>query len=184
MNPAGLAHHLLQRVRAWRVRHSGVRLGPGSSLGPGIRTRLLLSNGRKGSIVVGADNRWEAGIVVDTYGGSITIGPRVFLGPYVVIYGHGGVEIGEDTLVSMHCRILSSDHAIPPVTQRIRWAPDILKPTRIGHDVWLGAGVTVLGGVTIGDGCVVGAGAVVTRNLPAGSIAHGVPARVVRQRPA
>jgi acetyltransferase-like isoleucine patch superfamily enzyme len=40
----------------------------------------------------------------------------------------------------------------------------------------------VLGGVTIGDGCVVGAGAVVTGDLPAHSIAFGVPARVVRSR--
>jgi acetyltransferase-like isoleucine patch superfamily enzyme len=44
--------------------------------------------------------------------------------------------------------------------------------------------VTVLGGVTIGDGSVVGAGAVVTRDLPAYSIAHGVPARVTGSRPA
>jgi acetyltransferase-like isoleucine patch superfamily enzyme len=42
--------------------------------------------------------------------------------------------------------------------------------------------VTVLGGVTIGDGCVVGAGAVVTKNLLPGSIAVGVPARVVGSR--
>ena len=53
----------------------------------------------------------------------------------------------------------------------------------IGHDVWLGARVVVTAGVTIGDGCIVGAGAVVTRNLPPGSIAVGVPARVVSQRP-
>lgn len=112
------------------------------------------------------------------------IGNHVFLGPHVIIYGHGGVEIGDDCLIAMHCRILSSEHTIPPLDRHIRWEPDILKPTRIGRDVWLGAGVTVLGGVTIGDGCVVGAGAVVTRDLPAGSIAKGIPARVTGQRPA
>ena len=52
----------------------------------------------------------------------------------------------------------------------------------IGNDVWLGTGVIVLAGVTIGDGCVVAAGAVVTKDIPAGSIAGGVPARVLRAR--
>ena len=59
--------------------------------------------------------------------------------------------------------------------------PSRLLPTKFDRDVWLGAGVTVLGGVTIGDGCVGGAGAVVTQDLPAYSVAIGVPARVVRQ---
>ena len=52
----------------------------------------------------------------------------------------------------------------------------------IGDDVWLGARVFVGTGVTIGDGCVVSANSVVTRDLPAGAIAAGVPARVVRRR--
>ena len=58
----------------------------------------------------------------------------------------------------------------------VRSQPDLLLPTKIGRDVWLGAGVTVLGGVTIGEGCIVGAGAVVTKDLPPGSISHGTPA--------
>lgn len=56
------------------------------------------------------------------------------------------------------------------------------KQTTIGHDVWIGVGVTVVGGVEIGNGCIVGAGAVVTRDLEPYSIAVGVPARVTRRR--
>jgi acetyltransferase-like isoleucine patch superfamily enzyme len=52
----------------------------------------------------------------------------------------------------------------------------------LGGGGTIGAGVTVLGGVTIGDGCVVGAGAVVTKDLPPGSIARGVPAVVADHR--
>ena len=112
------------------------------------------------------------------------MGADVFLGPHAVVYGQGGVVIGDGCLIAMHCRILSSEHSVPPQGRPIRAEPDILKPTRLGRDVWLGAGVTVLGGVTLGDGCIVGAGAVVTRDLPAGAIAVGVPARITGQRPA
>ena len=54
------------------------------------------------------------------------------------------------------------------------------RPVRIGNDCWLAAGVTVCPGVTIGDNCVIGAGSVVTRDVPANSLAAGVPCRVIR----
>lgn len=122
-------------------------------------------------------------MILRPYGGSIRLGENVYLGPGAVVFGHGGVEIGSSTLVSMHCRILSSNHAVPPRGVEIRSRPDVLLPTKIGRDVWLGAGVTVLGGVTIGEGCVVGAGSVVTHDLPAYAVAVGTPARNVRERP-
>ena len=50
---------------------------------------------------------------------------------------------------------------------------------RIGNHVFLGANATVLPGVTIGDGAVIGAGSVVTHDVPAGTVAVGVPARVI-----
>jgi acetyltransferase-like isoleucine patch superfamily enzyme len=122
------------------------------------------------------------GVELNTFGGSIRIARRVWLGPYVVIYGHGGVEIGESTLVSMHCTILSSNHTIPPVGVLIRDMPDELLPTKIGRDVWIGANAVIIGGVTIGDGAVVAAGAVVTKDVGAGALVAGVPAKVVRTR--
>jgi maltose O-acetyltransferase len=53
-------------------------------------------------------------------------------------------------------------------------------PVSIGDDVWLGAGVLVLPGVTVGDRSVVAAGAVVSEDVPADSLAVGIPARIVR----
>ena len=141
-----------------------------------------MGHGRSGEIKLAAQCQVSRGGCLHAWGGRITLAENVFIGPYVVIYGHGGVVIGSNTLLSMHCRILSSNHTVPPPGTLIRSQPDILLPTRIGNDVWLGAGVTVLGGVTIDDGCVVGAGAVVTRDLPPNSIALGVPARVVGSR--
>ena len=54
------------------------------------------------------------------------------------------------------------------------------KPVHIGNNCWLGASVTVCPGVTIGDDCVIGAGSVVTRDIPSGCFAAGVPCKVIR----
>lgn len=136
-----------------------------------------------GRITLGKYSELSQGVILRAWGGVIELHQNVFLGEYAVIYGHGGVVIGDNTLISMHCRILSSNHEVPARSEMIRSRPDILLPTKIGRDVWLGAGVTVLGGVTIGDGCVVGAGAVVAHDLPSYSIAVGVPAKVIKERP-
>lgn len=182
--------HIIQRrgatIASWCrlafARASGVTAGSGTTVESGVELALGRGPARQGRLLLGSRNRVARGVILHPYGGSIETGIDVYLGPYTVIYGHGGVTIGKDTLVSMHCRILSSNHEIPPAGTIMRSRPDVVAPTRIGRDVWLGAGVTVLAGVTIGDGCVVGAGAVVTHDLPANTIAVGVPARVTGPR--
>ena len=53
-------------------------------------------------------------------------------------------------------------------------------PIVLGKRVWIGSNSTILQGVTIGDNAVIGAGSVVTKDIPAGCIAAGVPARIIR----
>lgn len=138
----------------------------------------------RGEIVVGDACELNQGVELNPFGGSIRVANRVWLGPYVVIYGHGGVEIGEWTMVSMHTTIVSSNHTIPTMDRCMRWEKDVLLPTRIGRDVWIGANAVILGGVTIGDGAVVAAGAVVTKDVECGAVVAGNPAGVLRKRDA
>jgi acetyltransferase-like isoleucine patch superfamily enzyme len=175
--------------RLWRARRHGVNCSSEVQLAAGIDFNLgsefpnsFRPPDTTGRITLSPGCWIEQGCVLWAFNGHITLHPSVFLGPYVVIYGHGGVEIGERTLVAMHSVIVSSNHTVPPANIVLRDQPDIVEPTRIGRDCWLGAGVKVMAGVTIGDGCVVGAGSVVTKDLPAHAIAHGVPARVIGSR--
>jgi len=176
--------HLFSRFRVTYKKYASRDLSLGSNITIGKQVVFETHRALKGksSISIGDECEIEAGVRLEAWGGHIHLERNVFVGPQTIIYGHGGVDIGEDTLISMQCKILSSNHSIPPTSVRVRSMPDILLPTRIGKDVWLGAGVTILGGVTIEDGAVIGAGAVVTRNIPAFSIAYGVPAKVVGSR--
>lgn len=54
-------------------------------------------------------------------------------------------------------------------------------PIRIGNHVWIGSRATILKGVSIGDGAIIASGAVVSRDVEAGSIVAGNPARVVKE---
>jgi len=178
---ARVSTHLRLFQSRWQIlflRLAGVRIASGCFVGPGCDLMPGNETARRGSIDIGSGSELASNVVLYPYNGTIHLGQNIHLGPGTVLYGHGGIIIGDDCVIAMHCRILSSEHTIPPKNRHIRWEADILKPTRLGKDVWLGAGVTVLGGVTIGEGCVVGAGAVVASDLPPYAIAYGVPAQV------
>jgi acetyltransferase-like isoleucine patch superfamily enzyme len=84
-------------------------------------------------------------------------------------------------MIGPFCYITDADHGTEP---NLPVPKQLMKtaPVNIDTEVWLGAGVKVLKGVTIGKGAIIGAGAVVTRDVPPGAIAAGVPARVIGQR--
>ena len=132
-------------------------------------------------IYIGTRCRIKEFCILDSYGGSIKLGQQVLLGQGSTIHGHGCVEIGDYTLIGAHTTILSNNHSFAQLPNLIQDQPEIMKPTTIGRNVWIGASVVVLAGVTIGDNSVIGAGAVVTHSIPLGSLAYGVPATVRRQ---
>jgi len=112
------------------------------------------------------------------FGYNIRLGDRVFVNYNAVMLDVAPITIGDDTLIGPNVQLLTPTHPLDPTLRREKW--EAAKPIAIGRNVWLGGGVIVCPGVTIGDDAVVGAGAVVTRDLPAGAVAVGNPAKVIR----
>ena len=113
------------------------------------------------------------------YGANIMIGARCFANFGLTALDVAAVTIGDDVQIGPHVQLLTPTHPVEPEPRRAKW--EAAEPISIGDNVWLGGGVVVCPGVTIGADTVVGAGAVVTRDLPAGVLAVGSPARVVRE---
>ena len=113
---------------------------------------------------------------------NISIGKNVAIGEFCFLDGNGGIEIGDWTLIAHNCSLISEDHSFNRTDIPIYYQKKEIAPIKIGKDVWLGCGVTVLKGVTIGDGAIIGAGSVVTKDIPSYAIARGVPAKVIKFR--
>ncbi|MDF9798364.1 acetyltransferase-like isoleucine patch superfamily enzyme [Catalinimonas alkaloidigena] len=169
-------------LRASFFNLKGILVDPSVTIGRNVQLKTGANNKDKGKLKIAERCILTTGVILECWGGSIEIERSTFIGPYTVIYGHGGVKIGNNTLISMHTKIISSNHTIPERNINIKSCPDIQMPVSIGNDVWIGAGATILGGVTIGNGCVVAAGAVVTKSIPSYSIVAGIPAKIIRKR--
>jgi acetyltransferase-like isoleucine patch superfamily enzyme len=181
------AFQTLRRVHVvgWRVRHAlywnahaGTSIPWQTRIAPG--GRILLET--RGTVRLGRGCQLCHHTVLAPYGGSITLGERVFVGEQTILYGHGGLTIGDDTMIGPLCAVVPMSHGIERTDVPIAQQAITQKGIRIGRDCWLGAGVKVLDGVEIGDGCVIGAGAVVRESLPPYTVAVGVPAKIVARR--
>ena len=123
-------------------------------------------------------------IVVNTpfwcdYGYNTSVGDYFFANHNCQILDGGKVTFGDHVFIAPNCTFTTAEHALD-VEQRNEGL-EVSLPITVGNNVWIGAGVTVLGGVTIGDNTVIGAGSVVTKDIPSGVVAVGVPCRVLRK---
>jgi acetyltransferase-like isoleucine patch superfamily enzyme len=163
--------------RAW----APLALAGCDQLGPGARVRgWPVVENEGGRIVIGRRFCvWSHLGRVELYAGpgaTLAIGDDVFVNHGTVLSASCGVRIGDRVNIAPRCTLLDNDfHGTDE-----RGAPPRRAPIVLEDDVWLGTGVIVLRGVTIGRGSVVAAGAVVTRDIPPGVLAGGVPARVLR----
>lgn len=110
------------------------------------------------------------------------VAERAGLGAGSWFIGGAPIILGRRLRMGPQCMFITNDHGIPADYQTFDQTPAISRAITIGDDVFLGARVIVLPGVRIGDGAAIGAGSVVTTDLPAGAVAVGAPARVLRVR--
>ena len=112
------------------------------------------------------------------YGFNIHTHGLTVINYHCVILDTSPVHIGANAFIAPGVCISCVGHAIDPAQRAA--AITTSAPITLEDDVWIGANSVVCGGVTIGKGSVIGAGSVVTRNIPAGVVAAGVPCRPIR----
>lgn len=121
------------------------------------------------------------------YGKNTSIGDDFSSNFNLVVLDCATVHIGNRVLIGPNCTIATPIHPLLSEERSIRTNQDgtrslfeYAKPIVIEDDVWIASNVVIQGGVTIGQGAVIAAGSVVTKDIPAGALAMGIPCRVVR----
>lgn len=111
-------------------------------------------------------------------GKNTRIGKNVFINAGCHFQDQGGVTIGDGTLIGSYVVLATINHGMKPEDR----SDSLPAPISIGKGVWIGSHATILPGVTIGDNAIIAAGAVVTKDVRAGAIVGGVPAREIRKQ--
>lgn len=136
----------------------------------------------KGVIIIGKNSKIKNDVSLITYGGKISIGNKTSINPYSIVYGQGGVIIGNNVMIAAHTIIVSSNHVFANLNEPMCNQGLTTKGIVIKDDVWIGAAVKILDGVTVGTGSIIAAGSVVTADVPEYTIVAGVPAKIIKAR--
>lgn len=180
-----------RQKRRWYERNSGLRrrrridrhaIDGGFYIRRPIEGEVLegLDSGR---LAIGKDTLLEPGCWL-TLGpeARITIGEGCFLNRETMLAAVESIEIGDHVMFANHCFVGDSDHRYDDPDVPITWQGFTPRgPVRIGSNCWFGVNCVVTGGVEIGERTVIGSNSVVTKDLPAGVIAAGAPAKVIRE---
>ncbi|MBB2947311.1 acetyltransferase-like isoleucine patch superfamily enzyme [Actinoplanes lutulentus] len=112
--------------------------------------------------------------------GSLQAGRDCTINAYAVVRGQ--IRLGDAVRIGAHTSILGFNHTFSDPDTEVFRQPVWSRGITIGDDVWIGSHVVILDGVTVGDRAVIAAGAIVTKDVPAGAVVGGNPARVMRWR--
>jgi acetyltransferase-like isoleucine patch superfamily enzyme len=138
--------------------------------------------GRDATVVLG---RWSwigDGCKIRAHEGRIELGAKSVLGQECTLSCFQHISIGRDCIIADRTMMIDFDHCTAESERPIRKQGIYKRDVRVGHNVWVGHGASILRGVTVGDNAVIGTGAVVTHDVSPNSVVGGAPARVLRTR--
>ena len=187
-------------ARFFAEESSVIDIGPCVRVGAGTQLRTLAGQ----QLVVGAETVIETDVLITSTGG-VAIASAALIGARTIIAsrepGGGGhfqmgrgshlsvdnlvdtcsdVAIGDDVRTGPGCAFYTHKHV--PTREGLIWdQPITTAPITVGNAAWIGHGCQVMPGAHVGESAVVGAGSIVTKPVPQGVIAVGVPARVLRE---
>jgi virginiamycin A acetyltransferase len=142
----------------------------------------------KAEVEIAAGTQWGRGCVIGAFtkvkvAGPFRMGERVQIATNCFIAsGAGGLEIGNDVLISPNCTIITANYKFDRLDLPLQAQGTTSKGVRIGHRVWIGANSVVLDGSDIGENVIVSAGSVVTGTIKPNSVVLGNPAKVIFTR--
>ncbi|MGH2842470.1 MAG: acyltransferase [Solirubrobacteraceae bacterium] len=147
-----------------------------------VRSGVRFEIGREAKVVLGRWSWLGDGCKIRAHEGVIEIGAKSVLGQECTLSCYQHISIGRECIIADRVMMIDFDHGTTEVERPIREQGIYKRDVRVGHNVWIGYGVSVLRGVTVGDNAVIGTAAVVTRDVPGNAVVGGVPARVLRMR--
>ena len=129
-------------------------------------------------IMIGDGAHIKENVVLNTYGGFISLGKNANIGQNSVIYAQGGVEIGDDSGIAPLSFIIAANHVSEDVTMATKSQGEIKKGIKLANNVVCSGGTIICDGVEIGENAIIGAGSVIRRNIPKNAVAFGNPAQI------
>ncbi len=147
-----------------------------------IGPAVVLQIGDEGRIELGRWSWLGHGTKIRCHEGVVSIGAKTVFGQECTVSAYQHVSIGRECVIADRVMLIDFDHGAEDVERPVRLQGIYKRDVRVGHNVWIGYGATILRGVTVGDNAIIGTGAVVTRDVPENAVVAGVPARVLRMR--
>lgn len=114
-------------------------------------------------------------------GFGLKVGDNSSIGAYSYIGCSGKIVIGDNVMIGPNISMIAENHVFDNKKIPMKEQGVTNLGITIADNVWIGTKSTILDGVTIGTGSIIAAGSVVTKNVPAGVVYGGVPAKLIRR---